>query len=153
LAFEELARGAGKLFGELSGISDAGRSVDAALRGDFSGTILHAGLAASSFVPGSKVGKAANLVDGMRMSADDALDAAVDYLGPAYRDLGEGRFASQTVNGRYSQVRMGEEDIRGLHGRGPRINFEVWEGDTWPARTVPAVGASPHLPGQITWYE
>jgi len=63
-----------------------------------------------------------DLYDGARMTTDDALTAAEDFLGPGYRDMGNGRFVS--VDGT-RQVRIGESDILGLHGGGPHINFET----------------------------
>jgi hypothetical protein len=65
-----------------------------------------------------------NLIDGMKMTVNEALDAAENFLGKGYRDLGNGRFVS--ADGR-RQVRMGDSDILGWHGGGPHINFEILE--------------------------
>jgi hypothetical protein len=52
------------------------------------------------------------------MSTDDALDAATEFLGPKYKDMGDGRYLSADGT---RQVRMGDGDI--LH-KTPHINFE-----------------------------
>ena len=62
------------------------------------------------------------LRDGMQMSTDDALDAAVDFLGEGYIDMGNGRFMS--ADG-LRQTRMTDADILGTHGGGPHMNFET----------------------------
>ena len=80
---------------------------------------------------GGEVGEGAAervLRNGMEMSTDDALDAAADFLGEGYEDKGNGRFAS--ADG-LRQVRMGDPDILGAHGR-PHMNFEEFVPD--PAR-------------------
>jgi hypothetical protein len=55
-------------------------------------------------------------------STNQALDAADDFLGPGYKDLGNGRFVSADGT---RQVRMGNSDILGQHGGGPHMNFET----------------------------
>jgi RHS repeat-associated protein len=62
------------------------------------------------------------LVDGMTMSTDNALDAAKEFLGEGYIDMGDGRLVS--ADG-LRQVRMGDADIFGAHGNGPHMNFET----------------------------
>jgi RHS repeat-associated protein len=62
------------------------------------------------------------LVDGMQLSVDEALDAAVDFLGEGYRALPNDRYLS--ADG-LRQVRMAHGDIMGLHAGGPHMNFEV----------------------------
>lgn len=60
--------------------------------------------------------------NGAKMSTNEALDAAEDFLGPGYKNMGNGRFVSADGT---RQVRMGDSDILGQHGGGPHINFEV----------------------------
>jgi RHS repeat-associated protein len=74
-------------------------------------------------------GSCGGLTDGMKMSTNDALDAAQEFLGEGYKDLGNGRFV--LADGRF-QVRMGDSDILGWHGGGPHMNFERLEPN--PAR-------------------
>jgi len=69
--------------------------------------------------------------DGTRMSVDDALDSATEYLGKGYRDAGNGRFVSSDG---LRQVRIGDSDILGLHGGGPHVNFEQLEPDPLTGR-------------------
>jgi hypothetical protein len=75
------------------------------------------------------------LFDGMRLPTNSALDAAVEFLGPGYKDMGNGRFLS--ADG-FRQVRMSDGDIMGWHGGGPHINFET---------RTPVSGR----PGQFRW--
>jgi hypothetical protein len=67
------------------------------------------------------LGSVQPLVDGVTMSVGDALDTAIDFLGPKYVDMGGGRFVS--ADG-LRQVRMGDSDILGKHKGGPHMNFE-----------------------------
>jgi hypothetical protein len=60
------------------------------------------------------------------MTASDALDAAEEFLGAGYKDMGNGRFVSAD---RMRQVRMGDADISGAHGGGSHINFETFKTD------------------------
>ncbi|MCU0494066.1 MAG: hypothetical protein MUD01_20950 [Chloroflexaceae bacterium] len=69
-------------------------------------------------------GRTIALRDGARITTSDALDSAETFLGPGYRDLGNGRFVS--ADG-LRQVRMGDNDILGRHGGGPHMNFETLE--------------------------
>ncbi len=62
------------------------------------------------------------LKDGMKLPVNDALDAASEFLGKGYKDLGNGRFVSADGT---RQVRMGDSDILGHHGGGPHMNFET----------------------------
>jgi RHS repeat-associated protein len=78
-------------------------------------------IADSSSAARRAVGWSNDVRNGARLATDDALDAAEDFLGQGYRDLGDGRFKS--VDGT-RQVRMGELDITGQHGGGPHMNFE-----------------------------
>ncbi len=61
--------------------------------------------------------------NGSRMSVNDALDTAEQYLGEGYRESvpGSGRYVSSDGT---RVVRMGESDITGAHGGGPHMNFE-----------------------------
>jgi len=58
----------------------------------------------------------------MHLQVDDALDAAVDFLGKGYKEAAKGRFVSSDG---LRQVRMGTGDITGAHGKGPHMNFET----------------------------
>jgi hypothetical protein len=62
--------------------------------------------------------------NGARMTSDEALDAASDFLGKSYTDKGNGRYVSADGT---RQVRIGDTDILGEHGGGPHINFETLE--------------------------
>ena len=62
------------------------------------------------------------LVDGMSIAVDDALDAAENFLGKGYTNMGNGRFVSGDG---LRQVRMGDSDILGKHGGGSHMNFET----------------------------
>lgn len=63
-----------------------------------------------------------NIKNGTTLTTNQALDAAEDFLGKGYKDLGNGRFVSADGT---RQVRMGDSDILGKHGNGPHINFET----------------------------
>lgn len=58
----------------------------------------------------------------MKLKTNDALEAAPDWLGKGYKDLGKGRYVS--ADGKRA-VRMGDSDILGKHGGGNHMNFEV----------------------------
>ncbi len=73
-----------------------------------------------------RAGWSDELADGATLATDDALDAAEDFLGPGYRDLGDGRYLSADGT---RQVRMGDLDITGQHAGGPHMNFERLEAD------------------------
>ena len=64
--------------------------------------------------------------DKMKLSEDEALDAAIDFLGDGYKEIsfpgGGSRFVSRDA---VRQVRMNYDDILGLHGPGPHINFDI----------------------------
>ncbi|MEB3751146.1 pre-toxin TG domain-containing protein [Geobacillus icigianus] len=62
------------------------------------------------------------LKNGMKMKINDALEAAEKFLGPGYKDMGNGRFVSTDGT---RVVRMGDGDILGKHGGGPHMNFET----------------------------
>ena len=62
--------------------------------------------------------------DSVAMDSSDALDAAIDYLGPGYAEAyppGSGRFVS--ADG-LRQVRMGYGDLLGNHAGASHINFD-----------------------------
>ena len=65
-----------------------------------------------------------NLSNGQKLSTNEALDAAIDFLGKGYKDTGNGRFVSEDGT---RVVRMGNNDILGNHGGGPHMNFETME--------------------------
>ncbi len=60
-------------------------------------------------------------VNNMKIKTNDALDAASEWLGKGYKDMGNGRFVS--ADGK-RVVRMGDGDILGKHGGGNHMNFE-----------------------------
>ncbi|WP_313448050.1 MULTISPECIES: RHS repeat-associated core domain-containing protein [unclassified Sphingobacterium] len=62
------------------------------------------------------------LRDGMRMSANEVLDMAQQFLGKGYKEAvpGSGRFISSDGKRLF---RMGVSDITGAHGGGPHVNF------------------------------
>ena len=75
-----------------------------------------------------------DIVDGQAMTTSEALDLALDFLGPGCKDLGKGRFISS--DGR-RVVRMGDSDIAGHAPHyTPHINFEEMEDVTVPGRGV-----------------
>ena len=64
--------------------------------------------------------------NGMEMSEDEALDAAIDFLGDGYKEIKLPGDASRFVSRDAArQVRMNYDDLLGLHGPGPHINFEL----------------------------
>ncbi|WP_160318372.1 RHS repeat-associated core domain-containing protein [Levilinea saccharolytica] len=64
----------------------------------------------------------ASLHNGMKLSVDDALDAATQFLGPGYIEIEPGRFVSKDG---FRQVRMKSGDLAG-HGTGQsHMNFET----------------------------
>lgn len=66
-------------------------------------------------------GKVFKPVNNMKMKTNDALDAASEWLGKGYKDMGNGRFVS--ADGK-RVVRMGDADILGKHEGGKHMNFE-----------------------------
>jgi hypothetical protein len=68
--------------------------------------------------------KNVTLTNNLSLKVDDALDAATDFLGPGYKDMGGGRFVS--LDGT-RQVRMGDRDILGLDNAAgvKHMNFET----------------------------
>ena len=58
----------------------------------------------------------------IKISANDALDLADDFLGKGYKEVSPGRFISSDG---LRQVRMGMNDLLGNHGGGPHINFDI----------------------------
>jgi len=57
-----------------------------------------------------------------KMTTNEALNEASQFLGPGYKDMGRGRFVSADGT---RQVRMGDSDILGHHGGGSHMNFEI----------------------------
>ena len=55
------------------------------------------------------------------LEANEALELAEDYLGYGYIEVAPGRFVS--LDG-MRQIRMGPNDLLGMHGGGPHINFD-----------------------------
>jgi len=74
--------------------------------------------------------------DGQQLPTDQALQLAIDYLGPGYREVGQGTGRYISADG-LRQVRIGEGDITGAHGGGPHINLERYSPD-------------PRRPGRLT---
>lgn len=60
------------------------------------------------------------LIDGMKLNTNKALDAAEDFLGKGYKDLGNGRYMSADGT---KVVRMGDSDILGQHGGSTPYEF------------------------------
>ena len=73
---------------------------------------------------GDNLADAVKLVDGMEMGVDDALNAATDFLGNGYKEVGPGRFVSDDG---LRQVKMTADDLATVnnHAGKPHINFEV----------------------------
>ncbi len=75
------------------------------------------------------------LKDGDKLSTDDALDAAQDFLGPNQRHIGEaGSGITRSADGT-RQVRMGDSDLaktNNHHPEGPHMNFETGTTKTKP---------------------
>ena len=62
---------------------------------------------------------------GAAMTLDDAIDTAIDFLGPGYTEAfptNSGRFVSSDGN---RQIRIGVKDIMGVHAGAPHINFDL----------------------------
>nr|WP_302808722.1 hypothetical protein [uncultured Adlercreutzia sp.] len=57
-----------------------------------------------------------DIVDGQAMTTSEALDLALSYLGPGYKDMGNGRYVS--ADG-LRQFRMGTNDMEGVIGTLP----------------------------------
>jgi len=75
------------------------------------------------------------LVDGIKLSTNQALDEAEKFLGSGYKDMGNGRFVSADGT---RQVRMADEDILGKHAGGPHINLEeLHPNPTRPTKVKP----------------
>ena len=70
---------------------------------------------------GNSSSKTALPKDGTKVNSSVALDMADDFLGPGYTEASPDRFVS--ADG-FRQVRMANEDISGLHSKGPHINFD-----------------------------
>ncbi|MCL2578165.1 MAG: PKD domain-containing protein [Defluviitaleaceae bacterium] len=62
------------------------------------------------------------LADGTRMTTNQALDAASDFLGRGYREIAPGVFRSSDG---LRQVRMTNADVLGRHAGAPHMNFEI----------------------------
>ena len=60
--------------------------------------------------------------NGATMTSSEVLDTAINFLGPGYVDMGNGRFISSDG---VRQVRMGDSDLLGTHGGGPHVNFNL----------------------------
>lgn len=67
-------------------------------------------------------GTGKSISNGMKVTSNEALDLADDFLGYGYKDLGNGRYMSADGT---RIVRMGDSDILGKHGGGPHMNFET----------------------------
>ena len=94
-----------------SSVSNLGRDVDELNRSQQQDTQKNTG----------NTGEKRELTNGMKMRTDEALDAAEEFLGEGYKDMGNGRFVS--ADGK-RQVRMGDSDILGKHAGAPHMNFE-----------------------------
>ena len=88
-------------------------------------------------------GTGKKLTNGAKMTTDEALDAASDFLGPGYKDMGNGRFVSADGT---RQVRMGDSDILGQHGGGPHMNFEkLVPNPAKPGQMIPDPSQNIHI--------
>lgn len=79
------------------------------------------------------------LVDGMRMSTDDALNAASSVLGGHYDEVASGIFRSTDDAGNTFQVRMTDSDLAASnnHAGAPHLNFERGTLTHNPGRNAP----------------
>jgi len=73
-------------------------------------------------VIGAAGGSVIALHDGIKLSTNDALDAAKGFLGEGYIEVNSARWVS--ADG-LRQVRMGLDDLSGEHAGGSHINFEI----------------------------
>lgn len=83
--------------------------------------------------------------DGARVTTNDALGGAEEWLGPNYSETGagSGRFVSQDGT---RVFRMGESDITGAHAGGPHVNFEeLVPNPARPGRMMPVNGTHVYL--------
>jgi hypothetical protein len=75
------------------------------------------------------------IFNGAKMPVNAALEAAEQFLGKGYRDMGNGRLLS--VDGT-KQVLMGDSHILGDHAGGPHMNFEILEPNpAKPGKMIP----------------
>lgn len=90
-----------------------------------------------------------NLGD-VQMATDDALDTAIEFLGPGYRDMGDGRFLS--ADG-LRQVRMTDRDLQ-HPTQNPHINFETYRNPIGPGRRSgrPVSNHHVYLPEEEGWH-
>ncbi len=73
-----------------------------------------------------------NFTSKFTLSADDALDAGMDFLGPNYRELGKpgsGVFRSNDmIDGYYRQFRIDSGSLSGAHEPGiPHVHLELFK--------------------------
>jgi hypothetical protein len=67
-----------------------------------------------------------SLVSRFPMTADDALNSAIDFLGPGYRELGRGRGVFRSADG-LRQFRMDPDSLAGNHWPDiPHVHFEIF---------------------------
>ena len=90
-----------------------------------------------------------NLGD-VQMATDDALDTAVEFLGPNYQGMGDGRFLSGDG---LRQVRMTDRDTR-HPTHNPHINFETYRNPIGPGRRSgrPVSNHHVYLPEEKGWH-
>lgn len=108
--------------GDIKGIVDAIDNPSAVNIGAAAvGLVPVVGDALATTLKGGK--KFNSLSDGMKMSTDDALDAASDVLGDGAQDISSG--ISRSADGNF-QVRMTDSDLSKTnnHAGAPHINFE-----------------------------
>ncbi|MET8261358.1 RHS repeat-associated core domain-containing protein [Micromonospora sp. NPDC005553] len=101
-------------------------------------------------VSGLTPGGVNNLVDGAHMATNDAMNTAVDFLGPGYRDMGGGRFLSHDG---LRQVRLTDADL--AHPRqDPHINFETYNQPIGPGVRSggPVSNIHIYLPEEPGWH-
>jgi RHS repeat-associated protein len=78
-------------------------------------------------------GAGKRLTNGAKMTTNEALDAADDFLGPGYKEVAPGVYRSKDG---LRQVRMTDADISGAHGGGAHMNFETGHSITNPGGRV-----------------
>ncbi|MEV4847949.1 polymorphic toxin-type HINT domain-containing protein [Micromonospora matsumotoense] len=91
-----------------------------------------------------------SLRDGAHMSTDDALDTAIEFVGPGYKDMGGGRFLSRDG---LRQVRMTDADL--AHPRqNPHMNFETYGNPSGPGVRSggPVSNIHIYLPEEPGWH-
>ena len=123
-----------EIFGDESNLLDNDELIHGGTmkKGSSSGNNSPSGNGGRSFANGSSRGATPSASQGGKVSSNsvamdpsDALDTAIDYLGPGYAEAyppGSGRFIS--ADG-LRQVRIGYSDLVGAHAGAPHMNFDL----------------------------